>query len=332
MRRTMNGLRVCGAALLTLACTLSSAPVAHAQSDADRENAQVQYKAGNDARDAGDMKTAVEKYKIAYALVQTPVIAVALGKAELAVGQLIEARQTFLGVDRLPVKPKESALTTAARTEASTLAGPIEARIPTVTLKVARPAGTLAPSVTIDGVAIPELALEAPRKVNPGAHTVVATLGAARSEVPFQMAEGETREVPVPFPAGPAEVAPVVVAPVASTTPASSPSHVPAYIAFGVGGAGLVVTTVFGIFALGKKSKLSDCSNNVCPSTDQSNITALNRNAVISDIGLGVAIAGAGAGVLLWLLERPSSGASTTGMQHFVPWVGPGAAGVRGSF
>jgi hypothetical protein len=348
---------------LTLLFAISALPcerLAYAQSDADKENAQGLYKAGNDARDAGDMKMAAAKYKVAYALVQTPVIAVALGRAEMATGELIEARQTFLGVDRLPTKPHESALTTTARRDAATLAGQLEPRIPTVTLKITRPAGAPAPVVTMDGVAIPELALDTPRKVNPGPHTVVATNGTEKTEVPFSLSEGETREVPVgypvsqaPVPVPVAVVAPVPLAPpvlvppplpppappppaLPPPPPSSGPSHALAYTSLAVGGAGVVVTAVFGILALGDKSKLdgacgSDKSN--CPSSD---VSALSRDSLVSDVGLGFAIAGVGLGTVLLIVQRggPSSDAPAAkpSAMEWTPWIGLGSLGMKGGF
>ena len=185
---------------LGLLAIVALAPVAYAQSPEDRENAQVLYKAGNDARDSGDMAAAEAKYKVAYALMQTPAIALALGKSELAIGHLIEGRQVLLGVDRIAAKPNESALSKAARAEASTLAGTVEGRIPSVNLKLARPQGVPAPTVTIDGVTIPEVALDVPRRVNPGDHVLVATVGTARTEVKFSVAEAATKDVAVEYP------------------------------------------------------------------------------------------------------------------------------------
>ncbi len=353
MLRTRRVLRGGGMGLVLAACALSLAPPARAQSDADRENAQALYKAGNDARDAGDMKEAAAKYKVAYALVQTPVIAVALGKAQLATGLLIEARQTLLSVDRIPVKLNESALTTAARGEASALAPQIEPRIPAVLLKIARPAGAPAPAVTIDGLAIPEAALDVPRKLDPGPHVAMATNAGQTTEVPFTLVEGESKDLPVAYPAGrgsapvpvPAATptAPAVVAPPWPSAPPTSPlpaassggsSHTAAWVSLGVGGTGVAVTAIFGALALGDKSTLSTaCGSNKsdCPATSQSDISSLHTNALVSDVGLGVAIAGVGLGGVLLLVQR-GGGSPRTGAVELRPLLGVGKLGMTGSF
>jgi len=331
-----------------LVASLLLSPSARAQTDAaQRENAQALYKAGNDARDAGDMKTAADKYKVAYALVQTPVIAVALGKAHVALGQLIEARQVLLGAGNIPVKPHESALTTSARAEAATLAAQIEPRIPSVTLKVATPEGSPTPIVTIDGVTIPEGALNAPWKVNPGAHVAVATLEGAQTERQFSVAEAETRDIPLDAPAASGAAIPpatgvelpksqLSVPPPRATAPTYRPSRIPAYVALGVGGAGVVVTAVFGVLALNDKSALNRACTPEKTDCPQPDVSALQRDSIASDVGLGVAVAGAVVGGALLLFRRGTPDTSPTpdkvGRVHVEPWVSVGGLGMTGSF
>jgi hypothetical protein len=336
---------------LILVSLLALSPAARAQTDAaQRENAQALYKAGNDARDAGDMKTAAAKYKIAYTLVQTPVIAVALGKAQAAIGQLIEGRQTLIGVASIPIKPHESTLTTNARADAVLLAAQIEPRIPTLTLELTTPRGAPAPTVTVDGVSIPEVALSAPWKVDPGPHTVVVTVQEAKTETQVSVEEAEAREVPldypvpfgVPPPDGPIAAPtpqPTVPVGIPVATPGRKPSRVPAYVALGVGGAGVIVTAVAGAIALHDKSALDSACKPLltdCPGSSQSDIDGLHTSSIVSDVGLGVAIAGLGVGGALLLFRHGSSDATpapdrATGVQ-LDPWVGLGALGITGKF
>ena len=281
------------------------------------------------------MKTAAAKYKVAYALVQTPVIALQLGKAEVAIGQLIEGRQTLLGVARLPVKPHETALTTNARTEASALAVQVEPRIASVTLKINRPAGAPAPAVAIDGVAIPELALDTPRRVDPGHHVLVVTGGSTTREVPFDIAERETREVPVPYVGGALPVLVQGSTPAQSSSNDGSSSHTGAYVAFGVGAAGVVATAVFGVLALSDQSTLKgECGamGTNCPASARSKVSSLSTDSLISDVGLGVAVVGAGVGVIPPIVQHGGDKPRGTTGLHVEPWLGPGAGGLRGSF
>jgi hypothetical protein len=98
-----------------------------------------------------------------------------------------------------------------------------------------------------------------------------------------------------------------------------------------VGAAGIVVGTTFGILALDEHSQLNRfCNpNRGCPASQDSEIRAQSRNAIISDVGFGVAIVGAVVGVTLWL-TAPSGRTGQLGSRSAAWSVGPG--GVSGSF
>ena len=110
---------------------------------------------------------------------------------------------------------------------------------------------------------------------------------------------------------------------------------VPAYVALGVGGVGLIAGTVFGVIALSDRGTLKgECSSsNACPSSAQADISGLHAHEWISDIGFAVGLVGAGVGT--WLLLAGPSGNTTgspdTGMR-VQPLVGVGSVGLRGSF
>ncbi|MGO9832753.1 MAG: hypothetical protein ACLP1X_00920, partial [Polyangiaceae bacterium] len=122
----------------------------------------------------------------------------------------------------------------------------------------------------------------------------------------------------------------------AEASPAT-PSRIPAYVMLGIGGAGAVVTGVFGVLALGNKSSLdSDCTagKTYCPASSRSDINSMHVNSIISDVGLGVAVAGLGAGGVLLLANGGSTSSGVNGGRavQFEPWVGLGSMGMRGSF
>ena len=87
-------------------------------------------------------------------------------------GNLVEAREVLLSVERLPPSPSESEKAKHARGDARALAEQIRARIPAVRLAFDPPQAT-APHVTVDAVEIPPEALGVPRRMNPGKHVVV---------------------------------------------------------------------------------------------------------------------------------------------------------------
>lgn len=96
---------------------------------------------------------------------------------------------------------------------------------------------------------------------------------------------------------------------------------------FGVAGAGLLTFAVAGIITMGRHG---DCEDNGCTTDD---LDAVDRSALIADIGLGVAIAGAATGLVL-LLTGKSSDAEESSSATLVPTVTPDSAGLfyRSSF
>src|SRR5262249_525427 len=146
-------------------------------------------------RDKGDLAGALDKLRAAHALAATPITGLELGRTYVAAGKLVEAREVFLGVGRLPVASQETARSTAARTSAAQLADQVRGRIPKLTVRVTG-ASPDAVTVTIDGSAVPSDALGAPRLVNPGKHDVVAAPSSgAHASASVELKEGEAREI-----------------------------------------------------------------------------------------------------------------------------------------
>ena len=77
------------------------------------------------------------------------------------------------------------------------------------------------------------------------------------------------------------------------------------FVSYGIGGAGLVVGAVFGGLALSQAHDVNSiCKPSVpCPQEASAHDSALTK-ATISDVGFGVALAGAVAGTVLLLVNR----------------------------
>jgi tetratricopeptide (TPR) repeat protein len=115
---------------------------------------------------------------------------------------------------------------------------------------------------------------------------------------------------PAPAPVPPAAPAPqpdVVPAPVVPSEP-SRPNRVPAFIALGIGvaaGAGALAT---GLIAKGKYDDLKDsCS----PNCTDSQLSSSRSLALTSTILTGVAIAGVGVGITLFIVGKPTESQQT---------------------
>lgn len=256
-------------------------------SASDFESARELYKQGKDLRAAGDIKGALEKFKAGHALGQTPVTGLELGRAHMDLAQLLEAREVFLSIARLPVQPDEGEKSAGARTEAAQLADQLRPRIPTLTVKVSGMAPGSSPVVTVDGVTIPVAALGTPRKLNPGSHEVTAkSTGASEEHATIELKEGESKELPLTLKSsGFVEPPPPVTNSDAADKGGAKKTNVLVYIGFGVGAVGVAVGTVTGIMALSKASTVnSACTGTVCPVSARSDVTSGRTLGTISTI------------------------------------------------
>ena len=111
--------------------------------------------------------------------------------------------------------------------------------------------------------------------------------------------------------------------------PSSGP-NVGAIVGLGVAGVGLVTLVVSGTMALSEKSALEDRG---CGSTIECDAGTLRTRSLVADIGLGLTVAGATLGMVLWLLGRDDESEDAAAVS-VAPWAGPQGAGasVMGRF
>lgn len=101
------------------------------------------------------------------------------------------------------------------------------------------------------------------------------------------------------------------------------PDRTAAYVALGIGGAGLVAGGIFGGLALSQKGSLaSQCSNNLCPSEAKPDFDGANTKAWVANIGIGVGVVGVAVGVVLLATAKPK----------VITAIAPTANGVRVRF
>ena len=102
-----------------------------------------------------------------------------------------------------------------------------------------------------------------------------------------------------------------------------------AYVAGGVGAAGLLTFGIFGALAASKYSTLKDeCGGRPCPESRRSDVESGQSSQTIANIGLAVGVIGVAAGVTLFVLSKPKK--PTEGVTQAV--VGPSFVGLAGSF
>ncbi len=279
---------------LTSLSTLTYARSASAQADADRATARALGLDGSQALDSKDYPTAEDRFRRADRLVHAPTLMLGLARALAGEGKLVEATETYNRIVREGVtagapEPFKRALNDAKREVEE-----VAPKIGSVTIVVRAPGGADVANLktVLDGAPLNSASMGVRRLVDPGAHTLkVAGDGFKTAELRFTVPEGGSINQPVTLEREPsAAPAPLVGAPVASQNKpaypaadgapaggeraagAESPEPSPAkrsalpWVAFGVGGAGLVVGAVAGIVAIGQSSTLSNaCSGHTCP-------------------------------------------------------------------
>jgi len=325
-------------AALGLAAISASLPAGAEPTFAERETANRLMDKADELVAAKDYEGALKLYQQADAIMGVPTTSIEVAKTELELGHLLEAWEAAKKAVDYPQKPGEPPPFTRARTEATALADKIAARLPEIEIRVegARPGALL--EVTIDGVLVSG-APSGPHKLNPGKHTV--TVSAPGSEPATQtavLAEGQRRTLVVPLGAAGASSAN------ADDKASSGPSPL-VYIGFGVGGAGLVVGAITGIMSLTKASSVKDeCLKTpqpsgdqiTCPSRLQGDIDASLTLANVSNVSIGVGLAGVAVGVVGLLVsgkpapKKPASTSDISARVYMTPLAGGGALGVTG--
>ena len=279
-----------------------------------------------------------------------PTTGLEVAKAQAALGLLVEARETALRVTRIGDKPNDPAPFKQARDAASAMNDDLGARIPSLTVTVKNvPEGATA-EVTIDDAPIPAEGLGQARKLNPGHHVVVAKAGSADAKQEIDLAEKDQKQLTVELPAA-AAVASTTggTATTTETPPEAEPSHksggskVLMFGGFGLAGAGVIAGSITGILSMSKTNTIKSsgfCTSNVCGPQENSDISSAKSMATISTVAFIAAGAGAVLGVVGLLTGNPSSSPSATpekpptdeSTSRIEPWLGLGAAGLRGSF
>ncbi|MDB4935473.1 MAG: hypothetical protein JWP87_2445 [Labilithrix sp.] len=303
----------------------------------DRETARSLMDDGDAKRDKGDFKAALKSYEAADAIMHVPTTGLEVARAQAQLGLLLEARETLGRVVRLPPKPGEPAPFSAARKTAEALSAELGARIPSITVLATNGEPGQTTVIVFDGEIVPPAASQAPRKVNPGRHSIVARSGAMEKKQDVEVAERESKTVTFDLKPAPAPVA-HVDEPAASSSGPSSLPKVLIYGGFGLGVVGIGVGAVTGLMSISKVNDVKqNCPNDVCPLDRQSDIDSAKSLGTISTIAFIAGGVGVGAGIIGLVLQgKQSSEAPPPGTTaknfRIAPSVGPTWAGVHGTF
>jgi len=269
--------------------------------------------------DAGNCQEAVERLARSEKLYHAPTTLARLGECQVQLGRLVDGTENLNKVVRETLPANAPPAYRQAQERAAKILAEAKPKIARLKIAVAAPAD-VAYAVKVDGEPMPLANLNTNRPMDPGEHTIEASgqgLKPARAKV--TLAEGGSDSVALTLEVDPnapkPEPAPSAVpggatpgsASVALSPTGAPPSRVPAYVAFGVGAAGVAVGTIFGLMATSKKNDLEDgCVNKVCPPSAQDDIDSGKTLGNVSTVGFIVGGVAALAGAVLFFATAPA--------------------------
>lgn len=307
-----------GLAALVLTATLP----ASAQNAANKSTARALMDDGDRKRDAGDTKGALESYQAADAIMKVPTTGIEVARTLSSMGRLLEAQVI---VTQLAVAPprKEPAAFVSARKAAAVLASDLDARIPTLLVKVLG-GGADTPSLSIDGKRLSSSADAQAHKLDPGLHAIAVRQGPAEKEQNVTLVERDRKTLTV-------DLAPPPPPPVAIEPPPRKPEAEPSagpkvmtFGGFGLAAVGIGVGAITGLMSLKKTNDLKAvCPNDACPPERQGDLDSANMLGNVSTVAFVAAGVGAVVGVVGVVLWRGQHKEPTTSALLLSPsWVG----------
>lgn len=317
---------------------------------ADRATARQLAAEGQAAFEKGDFETAADRFARADTLVHAPTLLLALARAQVKLGKLVQANENYQRILREGVPagtpPRSAAVFQQAVDDAKQEAGAIAPRLAWVTLSVT---GSPDPIVVLDGdTPVPRAALDVKRAVNPGEHVVRVTAeGCLPTDGKFSVTEGEATEVKLNLEVDPnahkaPTTAPTGIEPKTWSaaagpgtdrgTSSGSSQRTLGFVALGVGGVGLVTGGITGVLAMGKHSTLArECTGGSCPPSQSSTLDSYRTLGTVSTIGFIVAGVGAATGLAL-ILTAPKTPPAASSARQVTVTVGYQSIGLSTRF
>lgn len=280
---------------------LSPAPASAQKTGVPAASADRQGQARARAKDAlklyqaGETAEAYATFREAEGLFHAPTIVLYIARCQRRLGKLLEARASYESILAEEVPKGAAAAFVSAHVDAGRELTELKSRIPSLRVIITgAPPG--AAQVTVDGEPWPDET----RDIDPGSH-LIAVKRAAGDPITRQVVldEGRSQSISIDLPAS---SAPPGGEPAKKPAP---PRLVPAAISFGLGGAGLIVGSVFGALALAKASDLKDrCGPPpVCLSYSMTELadqkSAASTRAWVANVAFIAGAAGVAAGVIL---------------------------------
>lgn len=311
---------------------------------AQKETARGLMDLGDAKIEAGDYAAALHAYQGADAIMGVPTTGLAVARANVGLGKLVEAADALGRVRRYPERADEPAAFASARRAAHTLYAEVIPRIPVVRVVVRGVAPDRASVLLIDGAELTGDSVDQPHRVNPGRHVIAASAeGYTSDQKTITLAEGQRYELTLELVVDP-DAKPVVPDPAnlpdqpkATPAPGAEPDITISpltYSAFAIGGASALLGTITGIASLAMTSDLeAQCVDRVCSPALESDHDTVIALANVSNVALALGAVGAGVGVVSLIFDLDDDGgADATARVSVEPLVGLGFVGLKGAF
>jgi len=304
-----------------------------------REQAQSKFMKGKDLFGQKKYPQALAEFQASHEIVASPNARLFIARTLREMGKLVEAYVEFgrTEIEAKELAPQDSRYQKTAES-ALTERKEIEPKLAFVTVTIKGAADTT--SLKIAGEEVKRAGWNEPAPIVPGsAEVVIETPGKPTVRRMVTLAAGEKTAVDVDAttgeakggtPVGP-EVPTPVKAPEAPVTPDTGDHdyRTYAYVAGGIGAAGLITFGVFGALAANRYSSIKDeCGGKPCPESKRSDVEGGKTQQTIANIGLVIGIIGVGTGVTLFLLSKPKK--PSEGVTQAV--IGPSFVGLSGTF
>ncbi len=317
--------------LALLALPLLAATPSFAQ---DPAAAEALFNKGVDAMKASKFDVACPAIAESQRLDPRPGTLFTLAECEAKAGKIATALVHYDDylhlVDTLPDAQKQRHAQRAdiAKGQKKTLAPDV----PTLTITVPKDAPPDL-RVTRDGTEMASASLGVALPVDPGEHVIVTTVGAGpkrEQRVTVEKREKKSLEVQwnSPSAGAPTGTATASAPPDGALNTGPSGQRIGAYVAGGVGLAGLVLGGVTGGLALGDKGTVdANCPNKVCDDAGSKALESGRTMGLLSTVGFAVGAAGVAGAVILFLTEpKPNKPSPAVGVSLDV---GPGGGMLR---
>jgi len=298
----------------------------------EKETARTLTDEGRELRDdKKDLKAALQRFIGADQIMHVPPTAFEVASTQAQLGQLVEARETLARLLSAPPKPGEPPQFKDARSKAQGLDDSLAGRIPTLIVSLNHaPPGV---KVVIDGVPFPQSLIGLPARANPGHHVVIANAKTEEGRQEVDLREGERKEITIDLVSRGVDHENIVkeTPVVTETSHGGGGLRTVGFVLLGVGGASLVVGGITGALTFSTQSDLATkCPNHICGPESHDELASANTLGLVSTITFIAGGVLAATGIVMVIVGKP--GATKEEHARVVPWIGPGSAGLAGTF